>query len=230
MKTIGMIGGMSWESSAEYYRLINEEVRDRLGGLHSAKTILFSVDFEGIERLQAAGDWENAGKLLGEAAKALEGAGADLIILCTNTMHRVIDEIEKNIAIPMLHIGDATAHAVNERQFRKVGLLGTRYTMEMDFYKARLSAAGLEVLIPDEQERAEINRIIFEELCMGIVSETSRTFFLETIHRLTADGAEGVVLGCTEIGLLIEEKYTDIPLFDTARIHAKVAVDYALSK
>ncbi|MBZ5200162.1 aspartate/glutamate racemase family protein [Planomicrobium chinense] len=229
MKTIGMIGGMSWESSAEYYRLVNEEVKNRLGRLHSSKSILFSVDFEEIEQLQASGDWHQAGKLLGQAAKSLEMAGADFIILCTNTMHKVIQDVEENISIPLVHIGDATAAAIKEKQIQKIGLLGTRYTMEMDFYKSRLAAGGLEVLIPGEQERTEINRIIFEELCMGTVSETSRTFFLDVIQSMVAEGAEGIILGCTEIGLLVQEGHTDIPLFDTTRIHVKVAVDYALS-
>ncbi|MCP2033862.1 aspartate racemase [Planomicrobium sp. HSC-17F08] len=229
MKTIGMIGGMSWESSAEYYRLVNEEVKNRLGKLHSAKSILFSVDFEEIEQLQASGDWHQAGKLLGQAAKSLERAGADFIILCTNTMHKVIQDVEENISIPLMHIGDATAAAIKEKQIQKIGLLGTRYTMEMDFYKSRLAAGGLEVLIPGEQKRTEINRIIFEELCMGTVSETSRTFFLDAIQSLVAEGAEGIILGCTEIGLLVQEGHTDIPLFDTTRIHVKAAVDYALS-
>lgn len=229
MKTIGMIGGMSWESSAEYYRLVNEEVKNRLGRLHSAKSILFSVDFEEIEQLQASGDWHQAGKLLGQAAESLERAGADFIILCTNTMHKVIQDVEENISIPLVHIGDATAAAIKEKQIQKIGLLGTRYTMEMDFYKSRLAAGGLEVLIPEEQKRAKINRIIFEELCMGTVSETSRTVFLDAIQSLVAEGAEGIILGCTEIGLLVQEGHTDIPLFDTTRIHVKAAVDYALS-
>lgn len=229
VKTIGMIGGMSWESSAEYYRLINEEVKNRLGGLHSAKSILFSVDFEEIEQLQASGDWHQAAKLLGQAAKSLERGGADFIILCTNTMHKVIEEIEENLSIPLLHIGDATAGAIKEKQLQKIGLLGTRYTMEMDFYKSRLAVGGLEVLIPSEHERTEINRIIFEELCMGTVRETSRNFFLEAMQSLAADGAEGIILGCTEIGLLVQKEHTGIPLFDTTMIHAKAAVAYALN-
>ncbi|MDN7244942.1 aspartate/glutamate racemase family protein [Planococcus shenhongbingii] len=230
MKTIGMIGGMSWESSAEYYRLINEEVRNRLGGLHSAKSILFSVDFEEVERWQATGDWEKAGNLLGQAAAALEKAGADFIIICTNTMHKVISDIEENISIPVLHIGEATARRIQDRQIQKVGLLGTTYTMEMDFYKSRLTSSGLEVLIPEEKEREEINRIIFEELCMGKAVPSSREFFQETIRKLASKGAEGIVLGCTEIGLLIQEKHAAIPLFDTTAIHAQAAVEQALSK
>ncbi|WKA58043.1 aspartate/glutamate racemase family protein [Planococcus shenhongbingii] len=230
MKTIGMIGGMSWESSAEYYRLINEEVRNRLGGLHSAKSILFSVDFEEVERWQATGDWEKAGNLLGQAAAALEKAGADFIVICTNTMHKVISDIEENISIPVLHIGEATARRIHDRQIRKVGLLGTTYTMEMDFYKSRLTSNGVEVLIPEEKEREEINRIIFEELCMGKAVPSSREFFQETIQKLASKGAEGIVLGCTEIGLLIQEKHAAIPLFDTTAIHAQAAVEQALSK
>lgn len=230
VKTIGMIGGMSWESSAEYYRLINEEMRNCLGGLHSARLILFSVDFDEIEQLQTSGSWEKAGEVLGEAAEALEKAGADFIIICTNTMHRAIDKIEENISIPVLHIGDATVRPICERGIRKVGLLGTKYTMEMDFYKSRLIAGGLEVLIPEEKEREEINRIIFEELCIGALVETSRIFFQRAIRKLVEGGAEGIILGCTEIGLLIKEEHADVPLFDTTVIHAQLAVKHALSK
>jgi aspartate racemase len=230
MKTIGMIGGMSWESSAEYYRLINEEVRNRLGGLHSARSILFSVDFEEIEHLQAAGDWEKAGEVLGKAAKALEKAGADFVLICTNTMHKAIGQVEKSISIPVLHIGDATAHVVNKSGIRKVGLLGTKYTMEMDFYKSRLAASGLQVMIPGKKEREEVNRIIFDELCMGKVSETSRAFFKDAIRNLGADGAEGIILGCTEIGLLIQKEHADLPLFDTTVIHAQAAVERAMNE
>lgn len=230
MKTIGLIGGMSWESSAEYYRILNEAVKQQLGGLHSAKCILFSLDFEEIESLQAQGNWEQAGKILASAAAALERAGADFILICTNTMHKVAGRVERTIDIPLLHIGDATAAKIKNAGIRKIGLLGTRYTMEMDFYKSRLAASGLDVSIPEESDRQEINRIIFEELCRGEIRTDSKRYFLSVIEKLLKNGAEGIVLGCTEIGLLIKMEDTAVPLFDTTAIHALAAIEKALGK
>lgn len=230
MKTIGMIGGMSWESSVEYYRLVNKEVKQRLGRLHSAKCILFSLDFEEIEALQAQGKWTEAGEVLAAAAVSLERAGADFVVICTNTMHKVAEAVEQKAGIPLLHIGDATAERVKSTGVRKVGLLGTRYTMEMDFYKSRISASGLDVLIPEERERAEINRIIFDELCLGEIHEESRVVFLKAIENLLKRGAEGIILGCTEIGMLIKEEDTSALLFDTTKVHALAAVEKALGK
>lgn len=230
MKTIGLIGGMSWESSAEYYRILNEEVKQQLGGLHSAKCILFSLDFEEIEALQALGNWEQAGEILASAAAALERAGADFVLICTNTMHKVAEKVERKINIPLLHIGDATAAKIKNAGIRKIGLLGTRYTMEMDFYKSRLAASGLDVLIPKESDRGEINRIIFEELCLGEIRTDSKTYFLSVIEKLLESGAEGIILGCTEIGLLIKTEDISDPLFDTTAIHALAAVEKALGK
>lgn len=230
MKTIGLIGGMSWESSAEYYRILNEAVKQQLGGLHSAKCILFSLDFEEIEALQALGNWEQAGEILASAAAALERAGADFVLICTNTMHKVAETVERMINIPLLHIGDATAAKIKNAGIRKISLLGTRYTMEMDFYKSRLAASGLDVSIPEESDRQEINRIIFEELCRGEIRTDSKTYFLSVIEKLLKNGAEGIVLGCTEIGLLIKMEDTAVPLFDTTAIHALAGVEKALGK
>lgn len=230
METIGLIGGMSWESSAEYYRILNEEAKRQLGGLHSAKCILYSLDFEEIEALQAQGNWQEAGEVLGAAAASLERAGADFIVICTNTMHKAAGAVEQNIGIPLLHIGDATAVKVKSTGIRKIGLLGTRYTMEMDFYKSRLEAHGLEVVIPEEGERQEINRVIFEELCLGEIRETSKAFYIKVISKLEKSGAEGVILGCTEIGLLVKAEDTDALLFDTTAIHALTAMEKALGK
>jgi aspartate racemase len=230
MKTIGLIGGMSWESSAEYYRFINERVKEELGGLHSAQCILYSVDFEEIERYQSKAEWERAGEVLGHAAVSLEKAGADFIILCTNTMHKVLDQISERIGIPVLHIADAAAAKIKEEGINSVGLLGTKYTMEQDFYKERLISNGLDVMVPDGGERDRMNDIIFEELCVGKIKECSRAFFREVIYSLKNKGAEGIVLGCTEIGLLIKEGDSDIPVFDTALIHAEEAVKKALDE
>jgi aspartate racemase len=230
MKIIGLIGGMSWESSAEYYRMINEEVQRRMGGLHSAKCILFSVDFEEIERLQRKDDWQKAGQLLAEAAATLEKANADLIVLCTNTMHKVIAEIEKNVSIPVLHIADATAEKIREAHMKTIGLLGTKYTMEMDFYKARLVESGLDVVIPEETDRTKVNQIIFEELCLGKIRQPSKEYYRTVINKLVENGAEGIILGCTEIGLLIKPEDSPVPVFDTAEIHAKSAVEFALGE
>lgn len=229
MKTIGLIGGMSWESSAEYYRMINEETKRRRGGLHSAQCILFSVDFAEIEILQAKGKWEEAGQRLGEAALALEKAGADFIVICTNTMHKVVSQIEAYIKIPVLHIADTTATQIKTRGVKKVGLLGTSYTMEQDFYKSRIIDFGIDIVIPNENEREMINRIIYEELCLGKITQESKEVFKQVIDTLRMNGAEGIILGCTEIELLIKEEDSSVPLFDTTSIHAIAAVNKALS-
>lgn len=230
METIGMIGGMSWESSAEYYRLMNEEVKRQLGGLHSAKCILYSVDFQEIEHYQARGDWDQAGQVLGEAAQSLEKARADFIIICTNTMHKVINIIQEKISIPILHIADATAHQITEAGLQKIALLGTKYTMEQDFYKARIAGFGIDVLVPQTEERTEINRIIYEELCLGQIETTSKEYYLQVIEDLVNSGAQGIILGCTEIGLLIKQEDVNVPVFDTTVIHARAAVNKAIRK
>lgn len=230
MKTIGMIGGMSWESSAEYYRLMNQEVKAQLGGLHSAKCILYSVDFQEIEQYQAEGDWEKAGQVLGEAAQSLEGAGADFIIICTNTMHKVIDIVTAKIQVPILHIADATANQIEKASLQKVALLGTKYTMEQDFYKARVEGFGIEVIVPFADERTEVNRIIYEELCLGQIEQTSKEYYLQVIENLVQSGAQGIILGCTEIGLLIKQEDLNVPVFDTTILHAKAAVSLAIHK
>lgn len=229
MKIVGLIGGMSWESSVSYYRIINEEVKLRLGGLHSAKCILYSVDFEEIEMLQKAGDWNQAGGILSEAAQSLEAAGASFIIICTNTMYKVANQIQSKINIPLLHIADLTANKVLGEGIRTIGLLGTRYTMEQDFYKSRLEAKGIKVLIPEKDDREIVNKVIYEELCLGEINVSSQKEFKRIIEELIQHGAEGVILGCTEIGLLVGNKDSTVPLFDTTEIHAKGAVDYALT-
>nr|WP_251009605.1 MULTISPECIES: aspartate/glutamate racemase family protein [unclassified Bacillus (in: firmicutes)] len=223
-----MIGGMSWESSAEYYRIFNEEVKRRLGGLHSAKIILFSVDFNEIERCQTEGRWDDAGEILGEAAYSLEKAGADFIVICTNTMHKVIDQISQKTSLPILHIAEETAAQIKKLGIKKVGLLGTKYTMEQDFYKSRIQSENIEVLIPDEKDRDLINKTIFHELCLGTILPSSKDSFKRVIEGLAAEGAEGIILGCTEIGLLIKQEDTTIPMFDTTLIHAHGAVEKAL--
>jgi aspartate racemase len=228
MKIIGLIGGMSWESSAEYYRMINEEVKRRLGGLHSAQCILYSVDFAEIERCQSEGNWVKAGEILVVAAKALENGGADFIVICTNTMHKVIDAIQRNINIPILHIADATATQIKKHGIKTIGLLGTKYTMEQDFYKARLESQGFNILIPDVLEREMINTIIYEELCLGKILPSSRSSFTRAISQLIENGAEGIILGCTEIGLLVKQEDCHVPLFDTTSIHAVATVNKAL--
>lgn len=230
MKTIGLIGGMSWESSLEYYRIINEEVKAKLGGLHSAKCILYSVDFEEIERCQAEGDWESSGKLLGDAALSLEKAGAEMILICTNTMHKVIGYIEEKVSLPILHIADSTAKQIQKSKISTVGLLGTKYTMEQDFYKTRIESNGIKVLIPNEADRKVINKVIYEELCLGEIQQSSRDHYKKVIKGLVDDGAEGIILGCTEIGLLIKPEDSEVPLFDTAVIHATESVIMALEK
>ncbi|MDQ1145634.1 aspartate racemase [Bacillus sp. SORGH_AS 510] len=228
MKIIGLIGGMSWESSAEYYRLINEEVKRRLGGLHSAQCLLYSVDFAEIEQCQSEGNWAKAGEILAYAAIGLEKGGADFILICTNTMHKVIDLIKEKINIPILHIADATAIQIKKHGMKTIALLGTRYTMEQDFYKSRLKEQGFTVLIPDKPEREMINTIIYEELCLGRILPSSRSSFKETINHLIRNGAEGIILGCTEIGLLVKQEDCNVPLFDTTSIHALDAVNRAL--
>jgi len=230
MNTIGLIGGMSWESSAEYYRLLNEEVKRQLGGLHSAKCILYSVDFLEIEHFQARGEWDKAGEVLADAAYSLENAGASFIIICTNTMHKVIDRIQQRITIPILHIADATAHRIVETGLQKIALLGTKYTMEQDFYKARVETFGITVLVPQAEERVEINRIIYDELCLGEIKDSSKNYYLQVIDNLVQSGVQGVILGCTEIGLLIKQNHVDIPVFDTTMIHAQAAVNKAIQK
>ncbi|MGW3058153.1 aspartate/glutamate racemase family protein [Streptomyces goshikiensis] len=230
MKTIGLLGGMSWESTAEYYRLLNELTRERLGGLHSARCVLYSVDFAEIERLQAGGRWSEAGGVLAAAAGSLEAAGADLVLICTNTMHKVADQVQAGISVPLLHLADATADAVKAAGARRVGLLGTAFTMEQDFYRGRLAAAGLDVRVPDAAGRALVHRVIYEELCQGIVREESRAAYRRVIGQLVADGAEGIILGCTEIELLVGAADSPVPVFPTARIHAEAAVEAALGR
>ena len=230
MKTIGLIGGMSWESSLEYYRIINEEVKAKLGGLHSAKCILYSVDFEQIERCQAEGNWESSGKLLGDAALSLEKAGAEMILICTNTMHKVIGYIEEKVSLPILHIADSTAKQIQKSKISTVGLLGTKYTMEQDFYKTRIETNGIKVLIPSEEDRKVINKVIYEELCLGEIQQSTREYYKKVIKGLVDDGAEGIILGCTEIGLLVKPEDSEVPLFDTAVIHAIESVNMALEK
>ncbi|TKH06428.1 aspartate/glutamate racemase family protein [Peribacillus simplex] len=230
MKTIGLIGGMSWESSLEYYRIINEEVKAKLGGLHSAKCILYSVDFEEIERYQADGDWGSSGKLLGDVALSLEKAGAEMIVICTNTMHKVIGYIEEKVSLPILHIADSTAKQIQKSKISTVGLLGTKYTMEQDFYKTRIESNGINVLIPNDEDRKVINKVIYEELCLGEIQQSSRDYYKKVIKGLVDDGAEGIILGCTEIGLLIKPEDSEVPLFNTAVIHAIEAVNMALEK
>lgn len=228
LKTIGLIGGMSWESSIEYYRIINEEVKRQLGGLHSAKCILYSVDFDEIERYQASGEWESAGLALAEAALSLEKAGADFIVICTNTMHKVINYIYEKITIPILHIADATVKQIQNMNLNRIGLLGTKYTMVEDFYKSRIEANGINVLIPDKDEIERINSVIYEELCVGTIKQTSKEYYKKVIKNLVDRGAEGIILGCTEIGLLVKPEDSVIPLFDTTVIHAIEAVNKAL--
>lgn len=229
MKTIGMIGGMSWESSLEYYRIINETVKARLGGLHSAKSLLFSFDFEEIEALQMAGDWAQATELMVQAARQLERGGADFVIICTNTMHKMANDVQAAITIPLLHIADATADAIKVQGLSQIGLLGTNFTMEEDFYKGRLEQKfGLEVLVPARPERQVVHDIIYDELCLGITKADSRARYRQIMAGLAAAGAEGIILGCTEIGLLVNQEDSPVPLFDTTVIHAETAVTYAL--
>ena len=228
MKTIGLIGGMSWESTIPYYRQINELIKARLGGLHSAKLALYSVDFHDIERMQQAGDWGAAGTLLAEAGQALERAGADFLVLCTNTMHKVAGDIEAAVSIPLLHIADPPAEAISRAGKRTIGLLGTRFTMEQDFYRQRLQQHGLNVLTPDEADREIIHRVIYEELCLGIIRGSSREEYRRIMAALVDQGAEAIILGCTEISLLVGSEDARVPLFDTTALHARRAAEAAL--
>ena len=229
MKTIGLIGGMSWESTANYYRDINERVKQRLGGLHSARILLYSVDFQEIERLQHQGRWDEAGEQLGDIARRLEGAGADVVALCTNTMHKVAPAIEAALRVPFLHIADPTAQAVKQAGIGRIGLLGTRFTMEEDFYRGRLvERHGLDVIVPEPAERETVHRVIYDELCLGKVEERSRQAYRDIIAHLVERGAEGVILGCTEIAMLVSPADSPVPLFDTTQLHAVSAVDFAL--
>jgi aspartate racemase len=229
MKTLGLIGGMSWESTIPYYRIINECVRERLGGLHSAKLVLHSVDFAEIETLQSAGDWDTAGAVLADAARGLRAAGAEAIVLCTNTMHRVAASIENAVEIPLLHIADATAARIRGSGLNRVVLLGTRYTMEQAFYRERIEAARIEVLTPDAAQRERVHRVIYDELCLGCIVPASRDDYRAILADVVARGAQGVILGCTEIGMLLRPEDANVPLFDTARIHAEAAADWALA-
>lgn len=228
MRTIGMLGGMSWESSAEYYRLANELVRERLGGVHSARILLDSVDFADIEGLQAAGRWGQAGDLLASRALALEGAGAEVLVLCTNTMHVVIDSIEQAVSIPVLHIGDATSATIVDQGLQRVGLLGTTFTMEQPFLRDRLATAGIDTIVPGASDRAIVHRVIYEELVRGVVADASRAEYRRIIEDLVRQGAEGIILGCTEIELLISAADSPVPVFPTTRIHVEAAVHHAL--
>ncbi|AYF06203.1 MULTISPECIES: aspartate/glutamate racemase family protein [Bacillus] len=228
MKTIGLIGGMSWESTSEYYRIINGEIKERLGGLHSAKCMINSVDFEEIERFQSNGDWNGAGELLGNAAYSLQKGGADFIIICTNTMHKVIEKIKENIHIPVLHIADATAKEIKKKDIQKVGLLGTKYTMEQDFYKLRIEENHIKVMVPSKKDRDKVNEVIYTELCLGKITSPSREYYKRVIEELVQEGAQGIILGCTEIGLLIKQEDVSVPIFDTTHIHAVEAVNFAL--
>ena len=230
MKTIGLLGGMSWESTASYYKAINEGVRQNLGGLHSAKICMVSVDFQPIEELQQRGDWGQTARILSEAGQAIEAGGADFLLICTNTMHIVAPQIEAAIGIPILHIADATAQALLSDNIQKVGLLGTRFTMQQKFYKGRLEERfGLEVLVPETEGQDVVHNIIYSELCLGVISEPSRQAYLREIDSLAARGAEAVILGCTEIALLVQQEHTSVPLYDTTEIHAAQAVSLAIS-
>ncbi|TDX17759.1 aspartate racemase [Buttiauxella sp. BIGb0552] len=231
MKTIGLLGGMSWESTIPYYRLINEGIKEQLGGLHSAKIVLHSVDFHEIEACQSKGEWDLAGEMLAQAAVGLQKAGAEGIVLCINTMHKVAHHIESRCGLPFLHIADATGRAITAQNVQRVALLGTRYTMEQDFYRGRLSAEfGIESLIPEEPQRLRINQIIFEELCLGKITEESKRYYQQVIEELQGQGAQGVIFGCTEIGLLLNQQDCPLPVFDTAAIHAADAVNFMLTE
>ena len=229
MKTIGLIGGMSWESTVTYYQLINETVKKELGGLHSAKILLYSVDFAEIEEYQAKGQWGRSADVLGLAAENLEKAGADFVVICTNTMHKVVPQIQQRIRIPILHIAEATAAALREKHITKVGLLGTKYTMTQDFYKDKLTEAGIQVLIPDAQGVELVNDVIYGELCLGVIREESKAAFVDIIEKLGEMGAQGVILGCTEIGLLVQQADTSLPVFDTTLIHGVKAAMEAIA-
>jgi len=231
LKKIGLLGGMSWESTLEYYRIINQTVKEKMGGLHSAECIVYSVDFAEIEKLQHESLWDEALALLTQAARSIETAGADFLLICTNTMHKLAPDIQQQLSIPLLHIADPTAQKVRSAGLRKVALLGTRFTMEEDFYRGRLQRPhGLQVLIPSESDRQTVHRVIYDELCLGRIEAASAEHYARIIERLIGAGAEGVILGCTEIGLLVKPEDYRIPLFDTTRIHAEAAVDFALEE
>ena len=230
MKTIGLIGGMSWESSMTYYRIINETTRARLGGLHSAKSIMYSVDFGEIEALQHQGNWDDLVTRMIDVARNVEKGGADFVIICTNTMHKMAEDVQNHITIPLLHIADATADKIKSRGMQTVALLGTRFTMEENFYKGRLIRNyGLEVMIPPTDAMQIVHDVIYNELCVGEIRESSKKQYVDIMERLMENGAEGIILGCTEIGLLVQDQDCRVPLFDTARIHAEAAVEYALA-
>ncbi|MGK3134555.1 aspartate/glutamate racemase family protein [Pantoea trifolii] len=228
MKMIGLIGGMSWESTALYYRIINEQVKQQLGGLHSARSLMYSVDFHEIEKLQAAGEWQQAGEILADAAISLEKGGADFIVLCTNTMHKVAQQITDAVSIPLLHIADATAQRIRQAGVKKVGLLATAFTMEQEFYKGRLNQSEIEVLVPDAAGRKVVHDIIYQELCLGVIRDESRAQYRKIIAELVEQGVEAIILGCTEITLLVKAEDASVPLFDTTLIHAEDAVKLAL--
>lgn len=230
MKTIGLIGGMSWESTVTYYQIVNETIKEKLGGFHSAKILLYSVDFAEFEKNMTNSDWDKITSDLTEAAKNLEKAGADYILICTNTMHKVVPEVQKNVSIPIIHIAEATAEILNKQNITKVALLGTKYTMTQNFYRDKLEEAGIEVLVPDQNNIEVVNDIIFNELCLGVVSDKSKEKYCEIINDLGNKGAQGVILGCTEIGLLIQQKDTQLPVFDTTLIHAKKAAVLAINE
>lgn len=228
MKTIGLIGGMSWESTISYYSIINECIKEKLGGLHSAKIILYSVEFDEIEKCQSSGQWDKSGEILGDAARKLEASGADVVLICTNTMHKVFDQVQKMVKVPLLHIAEATASELKKTGVKKTALLGTRYTMKEDFYKSKLVERGLEVVIPNEDDMSFINHVIFDELCLGKIYEDSQKEFCRIISDFKKNGAEAVILGCTEIGLLVKQEMSVLPVFDTTVIHATKAAEIAL--
>jgi len=230
MKTIGLIGGMSWESSIEYYRIINETVRDKLGGLHSSKCVMYSLDFAEIEALQHQNRWEEATQLMIDAAQHVQNGGADFVLICTNTMHKMAEDIQKHIDIPILHIADATAETIKRKGLTNIGLLGTRFTMEEQFYRGRLeSKHGLSVIIPNEDDREIIHRVIYDELCLGEIKSSSKDKYAAIIDKLIQAGAQGIILGCTEISLLVDDTQSAVPIFDTTLIHATSAVEFALA-
>ena len=228
MKTVGLIGGMSWESTITYYQLLNEGVKDSLGGLHSAKILLYSVDFYEIEALMSRGEWDQAADLLGGVAQRLEAAGADMILICTNTLHKVAPQVQSRIRVPLVHIAEAAAEELLSKGISRIGLLGTKYTMTQTFYREKLTERGIDVLIPKEEEIDLVNRVIFDELCLGVVKEDSKAAYLKVMANLQARGAQGILLGCTELGLIVSQEDVSLSLFDTTVIHAKKAVELAL--